>query len=71
MYELDSTYDCSDKLKALEKSMEGGKKIPIGILFEQSSESYEDKRPALFDGVPVIDKVIHQNEIVALMEAFI
>lgn len=71
VYELDEAYDSADKLKALEKSMEGGAKIPIGILYEQSGESYEDKRPALFDGVPVIDKTIGTDKIVALMESFI
>lgn len=35
VYELDETYDCTDKLKALEKSMEGGAQIPIGILYEE------------------------------------
>lgn len=70
VYELDSTYNHFDKLTALEKSMEGGAKIPIGILFEQGGESYEEKRPALFHGVPVIDKAIHNDQIAALMEAF-
>lgn len=71
VYELDGTYDCTDKLKALEKSMEGGKKIPIGILYEQKGESYEEKRPGLFDGVPVIDKAIDEPQIQALIKAFV
>lgn len=71
VYELDGAYDPTDKLKALEKSMEGGTKIPIGILYEQMGESYEDKRPALFDGLPVMDKPIGKDQVTALLQAFI
>lgn len=71
VYELDETHDRTDKLKALEKSMEGGAKIPIGILYEQIGSSYEDKRPTLFDGVPVIDKPVNRDQIRALIDAFI
>lgn len=71
VYELDETYDNSNKLKALEKSMEIGAKIPIGILYEQIGECYEDKRATLFDGVPVIDKITCKDQITSLIEAFI
>lgn len=70
VYELDDSYDCSDMQKAMGKSMEGGMKIPIGIIYEQKGESYEEKRPVLFDGVPVIDKAIDYNEIHSLFQAF-
>lgn len=71
VYELDESYDPANKLKALEKSMEGGSRIPIGILYEQSGESYEQKRPKLFNGIPVIDKSVHKGDINALIENFI
>lgn len=71
VYESDGTYDNTDKLKALEKSMEGGEKIPIGILYEQVGESYEDKRPTLFNGEPIIDKSTDKAQIAALIKEFI
>lgn len=71
VYELDSTYDHTDRMKALEKSMEGGTKIPIGILYEQRAASYEEKRPALFDDIPVVDKAFDKEQITALIESFI
>lgn len=71
VYELDGGYDSSDKIKALEKSMESGTRIPIGILYQQRGKSYEEMRPALFDGVPVIDKIIEKDQITALCKAFI
>lgn len=71
VYELDETYDSTNKLKALEKSMETGSKIPIGIIYRQNGESYEGKRPTLFNGVAVIEKPIDKNQIAALFESFI
>lgn len=71
VYELAESYDPTNKLIALEKSMEGGDKIPIGILYLQKCESYEQKRPALFGGAPVIDKALEHNQVSALIEKFI
>lgn len=71
VYELDDSYNCADKLQAMEKCMEDGDKLPIGILYEQSSPTYEEKRPALFDGVPVIFKATDKTQIDSLMAEFI
>lgn len=71
VYELDEMYNCTDKLIAMEKSMEGGVKIPIGILYSQKSESYEEKRPTLFNGVPIIDKTTDRRRVDSLIQAFI
>lgn len=71
IYELDSTYDKTDKLKALEKSMEYDVKIPIGIIYEQGSNSYDAMRPALFDGTAVVDKPVSTQKITALIKTFI
>lgn len=71
VYELDETYDHTDKLKAMEKSLEGGGKIPIGIIYSQIGQSYEEKRPGLFNGTPVIDKTIQPSQINSLITSFI
>jgi 2-oxoglutarate ferredoxin oxidoreductase subunit beta len=36
---LDEAYDPADKILALEKAMEGGEKIPIGVLYENSERN--------------------------------
>lgn len=71
VYELDESYDRTNKLAAMEKSMESAEKIPIGILYEQRGESYEEKRLSLFDGTAVIDKAIDKNQINSLIQAYI
>lgn len=71
VYELDDTYECTNKLAAMEKSMEGGSKIPIGILYREKSSSYEEKRPRLFNGISVIDKPVNVNTVNQLIAQFI
>lgn len=43
VYHLDSTYDCQDRIKAFEKALEWGDRIPTGILFKCSRPLFEDK----------------------------
>ncbi|HXZ30272.1 MAG TPA: 2-oxoacid:ferredoxin oxidoreductase subunit beta [Dehalococcoidia bacterium] len=46
----DERYDPSDKKAALEKALEWGDKIPIGIIYEANLPVYEDQLPALAKG---------------------
>ena len=61
VYELDESYDSTDKITALEKSMEFGDKIPIGILYKTSGQTYHEKRVFLSGDKPLIDRK-HQSE---------
>ena len=45
----DSAYDASDRLKAFEKALEWGDKIPIGLLYRTQRPTLEDQIPALAD----------------------
>jgi 2-oxoglutarate ferredoxin oxidoreductase subunit beta len=48
VYKLeDERYDSSDKKAALEKALEWGEEIPIGIIYEENLPVYEDQLPAL------------------------
>lgn len=54
VYKLQDDYDPHDKLKALEKAMEWGDRIPIGIVYRGGRPAYEDacglmKEKALID----------------------
>lgn len=71
VYELDGYYDCTSRMNALEKSMEGGDKIPIGIIYKEDSCSYEQKRPTLFDGTPMIDKTVTKDLVKGYIAKFI
>lgn len=71
VYEVEETYDCTDKLSALAKSMEGGNKIPIGILYEEKVLTHEQKRPELFNGTPIIDKALDMDKLNELIRELI
>lgn len=48
LYKLsDAGYQPTDKLKAIEKAMEWGDKIPLGIFYKEDKPTSEDREPAL------------------------
>ncbi len=48
--EDEGSYDPSDKKAALERALEWGEKIPIGIIYRKELPIYEDQLPALSKG---------------------
>lgn len=42
VYQLDNSYDPTDKVKAYKKSSEWGDKIPIGVIYKNSRKTYLD-----------------------------
>jgi len=51
LYKLeDSPYDPTDLMAAMEKSMEWGSRIPIGLLYRHEKPTYEDTEPVLAKG---------------------
>lgn len=60
VYKLDDeSYDPTDKKAALEKALEWGERIPIGIIYEQDLPVYEDQQPALSKGSLVRQQIDH------------
>lgn len=60
VYKLeDESYDPTDKKAALEKALEWGERIPIGIIYEQDLPVYEDQQPALSKGSLVRQQIDH------------
>jgi 2-oxoglutarate ferredoxin oxidoreductase subunit beta len=49
----DEGHDPSDFARAVEKSLEFGDRIPIGLFYQFEAETYEDLEPAYKRGVPV------------------
>lgn len=64
VYELGEEYDYTNKLEAIAKSMEGGGKIPIGIL-------YQEKRLEQKENIPIIDRPFDMDAINHLIQRFI
>jgi 2-oxoglutarate ferredoxin oxidoreductase subunit beta len=59
VYKLDDerSYDPGDKNAALEKALEWGERIPIGVIYEEDLPVYEDQLPALREGSLVTQKI--------------
>jgi 2-oxoglutarate ferredoxin oxidoreductase subunit beta len=56
LYKLeDSPYDPTDLTAAMEKSVEWGSRIPIGLLYRHEKPTYEDTEPVLTKG-PLVDQ---------------
>ena len=53
--EKEALYDASHFSPALEKAMEWGDRIPIGLFYRQERAVYEDSEPALQKG-PLVDQ---------------
>jgi 2-oxoglutarate ferredoxin oxidoreductase subunit beta len=60
VYKLDDEggYDTSNMKAALEKSLEWGEKIPIGVIYEDDLPVYEDELPALRKGPLVTQEIV-------------
>jgi 2-oxoglutarate ferredoxin oxidoreductase subunit beta len=56
VYDLDSTYDPTNKLAALEKAMEFGDKIPLGIIYQEQKIDYHQRNQILKNGDPLVDR---------------
>lgn len=71
VYKIDDSYDPSDRLKAMEKAMEWGERIPIGILYRKEKQTYNDKIEFLKDGRNLIDKEMDLGKIKGFMKDFV
>jgi 2-oxoglutarate ferredoxin oxidoreductase subunit beta len=70
VYKLqDKRYDPGDKKAALEKALEWGDKIPIGVIYEEDLPVYEDELPALSDR-PLVKQKIDPRRVEKLLAEF-
>lgn len=70
IYKLDNGYDPTNKLKAMEKAMEWGDRIPIGILFSEEKPDFHDNISFLKNGKPLVDSNIDLEKIEGFMKDF-
>lgn len=50
VYELEEAHDTGNRILAMERAMEFGEHIPIGVFFEKQLPTYHEKHSALKDG---------------------
>ena len=70
VYKLADDYDASDRLKAMEKAMEWGDRIPTGILFRQDKPDFHDKLEFLKSGGSLVDRPFELEKVKAYMNDF-
>jgi 2-oxoglutarate ferredoxin oxidoreductase subunit beta len=67
--EDESGYDPGNKKAALEKALEWGERIPIGIIYEANLPVYEDHLPAL-SKIPLVKQKIDTRRVEKLLAEF-
>jgi 2-oxoglutarate ferredoxin oxidoreductase subunit beta len=72
VYKLENEdgYDPSDKKSALEKALQWGEKIPIGVIYRKELPVYEDQLPALRKG-PLVTQEIDSRRAESLFAEFL
>lgn len=70
VYHLPDDYDYTDKEEAMKKAMEYGDKIPIGIIYKEEKEIYEDKFDFIKNSPPLVDRELNPMNAEKLMEEF-
>jgi 2-oxoglutarate ferredoxin oxidoreductase subunit beta len=71
VYELGEDYDLSNKINAMDKAMESGDKIPIGVIYKETKPTFNEKNEVLKEGGILIDKKTNPDAVVRLIKEFI
>lgn len=56
IYSLPASYDATNRLAAMERAMEWGDRIPVGVFYRVEKPVFHRKNAVLADGVPLIDR---------------
>jgi 2-oxoglutarate ferredoxin oxidoreductase subunit beta len=71
VYELDDSYDPADKVSAMQRAMEIGDRIPIGVLYREQKRTFHEKNPVLRNGAPLVDRESDRSVIKRLIQEFV
>ncbi len=70
VYKLGTDYNPESKLLAMEKAMEWGGKIPIGILYREEKADFHDKIEFLRNGEALVDRMPEVEKISGFLREF-
>ena len=71
VYKLEETvYRPSDRSAAMEKALEWGERIPIGVIYQQERPTFEDELTVLRKG-PLVKQMIDPMQVTALLDEFV
>lgn len=71
VYELDASYNYRDKVSAMQKAMELGDRIPIGLLYLEEKKTYHEKSVVLKQGSPLLDRKTMPDIVSRLIHSYI
>ncbi|NLX92836.1 MAG: 2-oxoacid ferredoxin oxidoreductase [Clostridiales bacterium] len=71
VYELDDSYDSTNKVLALQKAMEFGEKIPTGVIYREEKPSFHQKNSVLMHGQPLLDRLTDPAVVQKLVNEFV
>lgn len=71
IYELDREYDASDKMAAMQKAMEFGDRIPLGVLYQEQKATFHQKNAVLKSGIPLVDQESNPSVLNSFIKEFI
>ncbi|MVX64789.1 2-oxoacid ferredoxin oxidoreductase [Clostridium chromiireducens] len=71
VYKLGNEYNPSDKLKAIDKSMEWGDRIPLGIIYKEEKSDFHDKVSFLKDNKSLVESEVKTIKIKEFMKDFV
>nr|WP_312578649.1 2-oxoacid:ferredoxin oxidoreductase subunit beta [Sedimentibacter sp.] len=71
VYHLGEEYDSSNKLGAIQKSMEFDDKIPIGVIYKEERNTYHQRNITLSSGEPLLDRKTGLKVVQKLIDEFI
>ncbi len=70
VYELEDTYDPSNKLAAMQKSMEFEDRIPIGVLYREERRTFHQNNSVLQSGTPLLDREYDSEAVKQMIQEF-
>jgi len=70
VYKLEAAYRPSDRSAAMEKALEWGERIPIGVIYRQERPTFEDEFTVLRKG-PLVKQPMDPMQVGALLDEFV
>jgi len=71
VYELDDSYDFKNKADAMQKAMEFGDHIPIGIIYSEQKSTFHQKNQVLKQNIPLLDRKTDPDTVNRLIKQYI
>ncbi|MEW5744968.1 MAG: 2-oxoacid:ferredoxin oxidoreductase subunit beta [Nitrospirota bacterium] len=68
-YHLSPDYNPGDRAQAFAKALEWGDRIPLGVIYRNDRQPFEEKLPMLKDG-PLVKQPLHREKLEATLKAF-